>query len=67
MIFKNSKEWEKTWTLKFKLILSYKQNYSNGLTLYQEEEQDSRPVLSEFLERLCLVLYDSLRPLIIQV
>jgi hypothetical protein len=33
----------------------------------QEEELDARPALSEFLERLCLVLYDSLRPLIIQV
>jgi hypothetical protein len=36
------------------------------LKYLQEEDQDSRPALSEFLERLCLVLYDSLRPLIIQ-
>ncbi|XP_023321299.1 conserved oligomeric Golgi complex subunit 3 [Eurytemora carolleeae] len=32
-----------------------------------EEAEDPRPELSSFLERLCLVLYDSLRPLIIQV
>jgi len=31
------------------------------------EEDDKRPQLGEFLERLCLVLYDNLRPLIIHV
>eukprot|EP00092_Neocalanus_flemingeri_P004451 GFUD01004786.1.p1 GENE.GFUD01004786.1~~GFUD01004786.1.p1 ORF type:complete len:913 (+),score=335.84 GFUD01004786.1:66-2804(+) len=33
----------------------------------EEGEDDTRPQLGEFLERLCLVLYDNLRPLIIHV
>jgi len=33
----------------------------------EEGEEDTRPQLGEFLERLCLVLYDNLRPLIIHV
>jgi len=43
------------------------QLHAQMFSAVEDNEDDPRPVLSGFLENLCLVLYDSLRPIIIQV